>query len=236
MKKSFNAQLKASARIILDGKHGFLAAITLLLALCNVFFNYILSSVFHGSGIFQLALQFICSILINVILYLLFVGKQRLYLNLCRNEMYGYGDLFSSFTGHPEQIAIYSLIQYLMQTILFNSLIYLVSHVWFLGFYATIFAFLAYAAELIAFAFIQISLKFVLCLFVDQPYITVKDAIKESIFMMKGRKWKLIRIYLSFIGMDVLVLLSFGIGSLFVEPYQTVTLTLFYMDARGETF
>lgn len=235
MRKSFTGRLKASARIILDGRHGFLATVVLFVTLCNVILNYILSNVFSGSGILQFVLQFACSALMNVILYLLLVGQQRLYLNLCRDEVYGFGDLFASFTGYPEQIALYSFLQCILQSVLTNSMLFLMLRMWSLTWSAIVTSTIEIIVLLIAYALIQISVHFVLCLFVDHPSISAKNAIKESVFMMKGRKWKLIRIYLSFIGLDLLALLSFGIGLFFINPYKSTVLTLFYMEACGET-
>lgn len=234
MRKSFTGRLKASARIILDGKHGVFAMTTFLVGLCNFILTYILSSVFGGSGMFNFILRLACSALMNVILYLLFVGQQRMYLNLCRDEMYGFGDLFSSFTGHPEQIALYSLLQFVLQSFVYNSTIYILLSALSLDLATILLVIVGLIAELLIFAWVQIALGFVLCLFVDQPYITAKEAVKESYSMMNGNKGKMLRIYISFIGMELLALLSFGIGSLLVDPYRNTTLTLFYMEVCGE--
>ena len=51
---------------------------------------------------------------------------------------------------------------------------------------------------------------------------------------MKGHKGRLFYIVLSFLGMDILVLLSLGIGSLWIMPYQSQTYTLFYLDITGQ--
>lgn len=234
MRKSYTGRLKHSARILLEGKYGFCAAVTVFIALCNFLLNSILSSAFSGNGFFSLILQIGSSVLMNMIFYILLVGQHRLYLNLCRDEVYGYGDLLSSFTGRPEQIAIYSVLQFVLHTIFSNAVIY--SAFQLLGANTTqlLLTIVGVIVGLILFVWVQISLYFVLYLFVDNPYISAKEAIQESIFMISGKRSKLIRIYLSFIGMYLLSLLSFGMGSVLVTPYINITMTLFYLEQRGE--
>ena len=51
---------------------------------------------------------------------------------------------------------------------------------------------------------------------------------------MHGNRLRLLYILLSFIGYGLLVLCSFGIASLWVVPYQTETLVIFYLDCTDE--
>ena len=60
------------------------------------------------------------------------------------------------------------------------------------------------------------------------------DHLKISRQIMKGNKGRLFYIYLSFIGLQILCLLSLGIRSLWVYPYQSQTLVIFYLDVVGE--
>ncbi len=236
MKKSMTRELKAYARVLLNGKHGFFAFVTLFLFLVNFVMNTLLDSVFPGGGALNLLLELVCSVLINVIFYLLLIGQKRLYLNVCRDEVFGTNDLFASFTGHPEQIAIYSVLQFFLQSLLlYNGGLWILIGIWNAASLRT--ALLLFAAALAGSIFliwIQLILSFVLYIFVDEPWITAKEAVKKSVSLMNGNKWKLFRLQLSFLGMDLLCLLSFGIGSLFVEPYQGITETLFYLEVTGQ--
>lgn len=64
--------------------------------------------------------------------------------------------------------------------------------------------------------------------------ISVIEAMKISIKMMKGYKWKYFVLYLSFIGWAILSVLTFGIGFLWLYPYITLTFTNFYKDISKE--
>lgn len=69
------------------------------------------------------------------------------------------------------------------------------------------------------------------------PYILIDkndkglfEAMGLSIKMMKGYKWKLFVIHLSFIGWGILSILTLGIGYLWLAPYVALTLTNFYKE------
>ena len=47
---------------------------------------------------------------------------------------------------------------------------------------------------------------------------------------MNGHRLRLLYLILSFIGLDILEVLSFGIGALWIEPYKMQTYALFYSD------
>lgn len=51
---------------------------------------------------------------------------------------------------------------------------------------------------------------------------------------MKGNKWRLFKVVFSFIGWFFLDLLSGGLGALWIRPYYTETLSLFYRSLKDE--
>lgn len=65
---------------------------------------------------------------------------------------------------------------------------------------------------------------------IDNEDQSVISCYKTARQMIKGHKGKLLYIYLSFIGLEILSLLSLGIGALWVEPYRHVTLINFYRE------
>ena len=83
---------------------------------------------------------------------------------------------------------------------------------------------------------IGISLVFALVFYVmlDNENVSVIHCFKIAVSLMKGNIGRLFRIYLSFIGMWILVMLSCGIGYLWFEPYRIQTYTLFYLDITHE--
>ncbi len=66
----------------------------------------------------------------------------------------------------------------------------------------------------------------------DNPNMSADEARKASIEMMKGHKWQLFCLHLSFIGWILLCLLTFGILSFWVEPYIETANAEFYESIK----
>ena len=58
---------------------------------------------------------------------------------------------------------------------------------------------------------------------------------KQSKNLMRGNKWRLFLLYLSFLGWLIFSVLTFGIGLLWIIPYITQTLVWFYLAFIPET-
>lgn len=67
----------------------------------------------------------------------------------------------------------------------------------------------------------------------DNPDITAMEALEESKRIMYGYKWKLFCLYLSFIGWGILCALTFGIGTLWLNPYIGLSLANFYDNIKN---
>ncbi len=72
-------------------------------------------------------------------------------------------------------------------------------------------------------------------LLLDFPQYSATELMKLSFRIMKGHKWELFCIQLSFLPLGFLCLLSFGIGALWLAPYMIMTQTLYFLDLmQGE--
>lgn len=68
----------------------------------------------------------------------------------------------------------------------------------------------------------------------DYPELGVREALRTSKEMMKGHKWDLFVLDLSFIGWLLLGIMTAGIGLLWVAPYMDTTHAAFYEDLKNE--
>lgn len=68
----------------------------------------------------------------------------------------------------------------------------------------------------------------------DNPGISAWKASTMSREMMKGHKFDLFWLYLSFIGWGLLCILTLGIGLLWLVPYMTEATAAFYNDISGK--
>lgn len=66
----------------------------------------------------------------------------------------------------------------------------------------------------------------------DDPNKGIFECLGESSRLMSGHKWELFVLELSFIGWWLLAALTLGIGGLWVNPYQKVTETNFYLQLK----
>lgn len=67
-------------------------------------------------------------------------------------------------------------------------------------------------------------------LLLDFPQYSATELMKLSFRIMKGHKWELFCLQLSFLPLGLLCLLSFGIGTLWLVPYMNMTQTLYFLD------
>ena len=68
----------------------------------------------------------------------------------------------------------------------------------------------------------------------EYPELTPVEAIHRSRMMMRGHKFDLFYLSLSFIGWGLLGILTLGIGYLWLTPYMSTTMASFYEDVKAQ--
>lgn len=67
----------------------------------------------------------------------------------------------------------------------------------------------------------------------DYPELSANQAINLSIKMMKGHKFDLFYLFLTFIGWAILAVFTCGIGYLWLTPYMSTAMSAFYEDVKS---
>lgn len=67
----------------------------------------------------------------------------------------------------------------------------------------------------------------------ENPDISIMNCLKKSANMMKGFKWELFVLELSFLGWAILCVFTLGIGFLWYTPYYYTTLGNFYLKLKS---
>jgi uncharacterized membrane protein len=67
----------------------------------------------------------------------------------------------------------------------------------------------------------------------EDPSIGILDAINQSKEMMRGNKWRLFCLEISFIGWAILCIFTLGIGALWLNPYINAAIAAFYLEISG---
>ena len=69
----------------------------------------------------------------------------------------------------------------------------------------------------------------------ENPDVSGTEALRLSRQMMKGHKWELFWLELTFIGWELLAAFTFGIGNLVLVPYKGVSKASFYRDVKAQS-
>ena len=68
----------------------------------------------------------------------------------------------------------------------------------------------------------------------ENPELSANEAIDRSRAMMKGHKFDLFWLFLSFIGWAILCVFTLGIGTLWLTPYMQTSVAAFYEDVKAD--
>lgn len=199
------AYLKSKAKEQLRGRWG-LAIITVFVS--NFFINTTnfsqgLKFVVDVSPRLSLTFNFITLILGGVIS----TGLSKFLLNFTTNtEEPKFKDLFSYFNIFFKSLGLFVLIGIIT---LFGTIFLIIPGIIVALMYSQAFYILA-----------------------EDPSKGIFECLEESSRLMSGHKWEFFVLGLSFIGWWLLAGLTLGIGGLWVEPYQKVTETNFYLNLK----
>lgn len=229
-------ELKRQARETLNGRYGLpmgTYVVTGLIVLAVTFpFHY---SYQKNPGTLQFVIYSLATLIISLLSTVLSCGIIRIHLDMARGKEKNFADLFYYFSKRPDRLIFAQL---LLMLIVFASLIPgVVCLVCLFVFRSTAWTILAAILMAAAFAltcYLSLSFGLVYYFLVDNETIGATAAFRLSFEHMKGNRGRLLYIWLSFIGMALLCLLSFGIGFLWVSPYMSQTVVAFYRNMIGE--
>ena len=207
-------------------------AISLILASDLIISTLSLFTTTASNSTLGIMIGLIISFILTIIGTILNVGQCSFYLNITCDQPYQFSDLFNGFKIHPDKTIITQVIIQLLTAIPMIPAIIVMIYAFSAN--EMIMVFLAGCFLFILGAGISwwISLKYsqVYYLLLDFPDYSATELLKMSWKLMKGNVGRLLYIQVSFLPLTLAGFLSFGIGLLFVQPYQHMTYTLFYLD------
>lgn len=232
MKKTKVRQLKTMARMLLEGKYAFLGLITFILLMAQSFLNSVIAYVFPAHSTATTSFLYIaCSLLSNILYVVLMAGACRIYLNLICNIPIHKNDLFFAFTNQPEHVAVYAVVYFVL------SFSFSETFNWFLDGLRGINKDFSIPVFIVVFLLISLlilwlyaTFSMTLYLYCDAPWKRGSELLRESIHLIKGNRMRFLLLHLSFAGLGILSLATYGVGLLFIEPYVNMSLALFYKD------
>lgn len=235
MKRS-NGELRSMARQMLLGRYQIpmLASLlgTLIPSLFLLPFNYLCSE--RNTIPLQAVMYYLAYFMITLIGLLLGCGVNRIHLLISRGQTAAVSDMFWVLKNRPDRILIggclYTLISWipLIPSFVFDRMtpeslsetaVLVISELlWLLG--------------LLLGFLLTLPIYFIFWLYADDTDMDTAEALRTSIALMRGAKWRFCLMELSFLGWMLLGALSFGIGFLWILPYMSQSCTNFYLDTR----
>ena len=227
-----NSQIRARARYLLDGNvfgrdwmmSVFVALImtvfcgglaTVLFLITNkLILPVLLAAIGHISPIFlygiPILLSFIDILALNIFIGPLSVGMSAVHLDLVRgNGHINVKKFFDEFKNFGDNFLIGFM--YMLHTTLWTCIF------------------------IIPGIYVGFSYAMVFHVKRDNPEFRWQQCVDESERLMEGNRWRLFKLQLSFLGWSLIGAFAFfGLGTLWVQPYQQVSYALFYEQIKSE--
>ena len=203
---------------------------------------------YPGSGnILECIIYLATTIMIDLFAGLLQMGVAHFYLNIASGKskcsLY---DIFYAFSHSPDKALKVSLILSLIHIVC--TLPYVIYTMFFMPVFTMeqLINLEPAVMECMGISYFILGigelLYFLICLFfepvyfmlVDMPSLTVAKAMKMSVWLMKGSKVRLLGLILSFLPLQFISLLTFGIGNLWLIPYMNTASACFYTDLSSK--
>ncbi len=225
------AELKASARSYLQGRYVQAIPVHLLFLILSGALTSVNLRLSGGRGALFLLAQAGILLVGSVLASLLHFGLSRFYMNFCCAFPYDAGDLFKGFSfrdDRPVKIAL--LLNLVMVGCELPAMILYAVYlstgiIWFMPL-----ASLALCVGLTVYTVYYLGMSQCFYLLLDFPDKKLDEIISMSRWLMKGRRFRLFYLYVSYIPLYLLALLSCGIGLIWVLPYAETSYVCFHLN------
>ena len=174
-------------------------------------------------------------VLIGIASVVLTAGQYRIHLQMARNGKANSRELFTIAKTESDRFIFTQVIMFVLSLIAMTPIFGAIAL--FLLFDSIKYYAIALALGILGcILLVYISLTFDLIYFVmiDNENLSMLKALKYTKKLVHTHRKRYLYLQLSFIGMLCLGVLSFGIGMLWIQPYMVQTITLFYLDVKGE--
>ncbi len=226
-----SAELKDLAKEKLTGRFGSAVFSLFLVSVVTRSVTSVAVSLLPVNGLFRNIISILFSAVVSAFLGILQTGIAYYFLNMSCNRPYTYGDIFYGFQENAEKSLKISAVHVAAETICLMP--FQIFAFIFIETFDYKYILIAYILMLIGYIIltpINLAISQTFYLLLDFPETSAQDIIKTSIRIMKGHKWRLFRLDLSFLPLMIVCVLTLGIGFLWLNPYMRMTYTLFFLD------
>ena len=232
-------ELKCRSRESLKGNYTVPVLASIGVSVTTSVFVCIVSMMFRGSTTLATVLSQLTTLIFSLILSVFTAGISYMYLNIGRKNSCSIHDIFYMFHRNPDRVIVVCFVLTLINMVC-SVPVYmvqgLVERIGTSEEMLRMFPILmgAICLSMVLSLFVTLPFSFSYMLLVDHPEMSAAEALKGSVSLLKGNKWRLCRFYLSFTGMGILVVLSGFAAFIWVEAYMQASMVQFYMELNGE--
>ena len=225
------AMIRSLARGQLLGKYPITAAAFMSVLMMTMMVRFLSASIFSASGVFGFLLSLIVSFAISLLMGIVNVGALFMALKISCNEPISLYDLLYGFGYFPQKIVI---IQAVLSGV--NLVATLPASILRQVYYASgdsdfvPMIFIFYIAGFSVYIFVSLVFSQAFFLLLDFEDKSATELLMKSHMIMNGHKKRLFMLWLSFVPLFLLSVLSCCIGFIWVVPYVKVAQANFYMD------
>lgn len=232
-----NKVLKADARESLLGNLTIPVISMFLYTMTAVMLSDLISNFGSSSSVLlSLVLSSLVFLVVNTCTGMLRIGLCCIFLRLQFGGKAAVGDLLYAFRNGSNTAVLISTFLSVLEFLCMLPAILFLSFFYDKGIpgHQFLYIILTAAGSLGA---IVIRIRYAICiyLFLDFPAFTAEELIRGGSRLMKGHLGRLYYLYLSFLPMYLLTLLSFGIAGLWVSSYTHAAEAAFYKDLMANT-
>lgn len=228
-----SSALKADAREVLLGKYKVVVFAYVLMELIVTGILTLIEFQVNLQTTIGLLLYYAVYLIVILLSTVIVVGQNQLYLNIYRGQAYEANQIWSGFHTCADR----AILAYLM--IFGKSLLFAIPCITALAvmfatknYYFSLLAGAGAVFMLIGTTFVQLDYSQVFYIILDKPELSPRELLAESKALMKGHRGSYFYLLVSFIGIYLLSVLTFGIGMLWIYPYVTATKTGYYLELK----
>lgn len=223
--------LKATARERLLGRMGTLLAATVLFQIIQFFVTEFVSAIVSPTNVITLVVYFISAFLLELFFGVFVSGFAYLYLNVIYAQSVSVADIFYGFRQNSDKALIIQVPFAIASTMLSLPLA--------VGYYLvrikapiqqTSFAFAVAIVGLVLLIYVKLNFALSFFLLHDFPERSAVDILKTSEKVMRGYRFRLFKLYVSYIPLFLLGVITFFVPLLWIKVYKEAAFAAFYQD------
>ena len=230
-----SSQLKSRARAALLGRYGLPMGAFILTYLITMALETLVNFLLPGNTAMSIV-PTIALLIIMIFSTLFQTGYQGLLLNMARGKEYQLKDLISPFQNMPDHVILLAVRLFLLSFACILPFLFGVTALLMMPSVLLLRVVCALLFVVSFFLALRVSLIYsqVFLIYLDNPYLPCGEVMRRSKQMMTGNCIRYFYLLVSFIGIALLGILSFGIGLLWIVPYVSMTEVEFYRDLIHE--